>query len=253
MVKHKHKLEGQEFGKLTVLSRAEDRGIKVKTKYLFYPAWNCRCDCGNETVVLSSNLLTGISKSCGCTRTARRYSTKHYIDLLGQEFGKWKVIAFDAAATKHNRSAYWICECSCGRQRSVGSASLRKGLSKNCGGPGCKVGGQPQLGTLHAKHHILYNYQWNANKKGNIWALLDDNFYALIKQNCHYCGQPPSTLRKIGKVEYLYNGVDRVDNSKGYEIGNVVPCCKVCNSAKNTMTVEEFYAWVERVWNKKNQ
>ena len=30
--------------------------------------WLCKCDCGNETLVLSTNLLKGHSKSCGCLR-----------------------------------------------------------------------------------------------------------------------------------------------------------------------------------------
>lgn len=54
-------LTGQKFGKLTVIKRVENKifsnGSAVQ--------WLCRCDCGNETIVLASNLTTGNSQSCG--------------------------------------------------------------------------------------------------------------------------------------------------------------------------------------------
>lgn len=40
------------------------------------------------------------------------------------------------------------------------------------------------------------------------------------------------------------NGIDRVDNDKGYVPGNVSPCCWVCNIAKGTMSLDE---WAEMV------
>ena len=50
-----------KFGKLTVISRvANDKHGQTK--------WLCRCDCGNESVVLGSNLRRGKIKSCGCWR-----------------------------------------------------------------------------------------------------------------------------------------------------------------------------------------
>jgi hypothetical protein len=45
---------------------------------------------------------------------------------------------------------------------------------------------------------------------------------------CHYCD---------GKT---LGGVDRLDNSKGYEPVNCVPCCQWCNTIKLTYTVEEM-------------
>jgi len=61
-------LTGQRFGRLTVVSRAEnDKRGSAK--------WLCLCDCGNTCVVFSGNLMRGHTKSCGCynieTVTAR--------------------------------------------------------------------------------------------------------------------------------------------------------------------------------------
>ena len=30
--------------------------------------WRCKCDCGKEVIVQSSNLINGNTKSCGCLK-----------------------------------------------------------------------------------------------------------------------------------------------------------------------------------------
>jgi hypothetical protein len=44
-----------------------------------------------------------------------------------------------------------------------------------------------------------------------------------------------------------YGGIDRKDNTIGYVVGNVVPCCIVCNRAKMDLPYEAFLAWLGRV------
>ena len=56
-------LTGQRFGRLTVLRPAENVGTRT--------AWLCRCDCGRETVVLTSRLRSGHTRSCGCIKNGR--------------------------------------------------------------------------------------------------------------------------------------------------------------------------------------
>ena len=65
-------LLGLRFGRLLVESESgvDGRGEKL---------WKCKCDCGSTSVVLSSNLRTGHTKSCGCfnNETRIRVHTKH--------------------------------------------------------------------------------------------------------------------------------------------------------------------------------
>lgn len=63
------KLEGQRFGRLTVVCRATEGIGKRPEAY-----WLCKCDCGGEAVATSANLLRGNTKSCGCLarETARK-------------------------------------------------------------------------------------------------------------------------------------------------------------------------------------
>ena len=51
------------FGRLVVIKQAEDY-INPSGKH--YSQWLCRCDCGNETVVVGSKLSFGHTQSCGC-------------------------------------------------------------------------------------------------------------------------------------------------------------------------------------------
>lgn len=57
--KNLNHLEGCIFGRLIVIKEVE-RGKSGHVQ------WLCRCECGNETIVTSSNLLKGKVKSCGC-------------------------------------------------------------------------------------------------------------------------------------------------------------------------------------------
>lgn len=56
-------------------------------------------------------------------------------NLIGEVFGKWKVIDFaDPDIMKGNRKRRrWLCQCECGTKRTVIESSLLNGLSKSCG------------------------------------------------------------------------------------------------------------------------
>lgn len=51
-------LSGRTFERLTVISRAENKGKE--------PRWLCRCVCGNTKVIYGLSLKAGMTRSCGC-------------------------------------------------------------------------------------------------------------------------------------------------------------------------------------------
>lgn len=67
---------GKRFGRLTVISPAEDYVSKAGIHYLRY---NCLCDCGNYCTSLGNDLRRGNTNSCGCYHRdrAREYSYSH--------------------------------------------------------------------------------------------------------------------------------------------------------------------------------
>lgn len=79
-------LTGKRFGKLVVL------------EYAGSGKWKCKCDCGKETTVISSNLKKGHTTSCGCARGN---------GIIGRKYGKLIVISQADDTT-------YICKCECG-------------------------------------------------------------------------------------------------------------------------------------------
>ena len=44
-----------------------------------------------------------------------------------------------------------------------------------------------------------------------------------------------------------------MDNSKGYSLDNIVPCCKICNRAKSDLTYKDFIEWIRRLKNRSDE
>lgn len=65
-----------------------------------------------------------------------------------------------------------------------------------------------------------------------------------IEEPCEYCGNYYS---KTGDG-HMVNGIDRVNNSKGYFQNNSVPCCYICNKAKRVHTKEEFLELIHKIY-----
>lgn len=61
------KLEGERFGKLVVIGRAESRPGRA--------IWNCLCDCGGTKQVASAHLTNGMVRSCGCLVKTHGYAS----------------------------------------------------------------------------------------------------------------------------------------------------------------------------------
>ena len=80
--------------------------------------------------------------------------------------------------------------------------------------------------------YVMWNhYVKGAKKRGIDFSLSKTLFEALLVQPCFYCN-----YQQMGEV----NGVDRVDNQKGYKEDNVVACCTTCNIIKGSQHPEEF-------------
>lgn len=67
---------GDKHGRLTVISHA---GKDHRNKHL----WLCLCDCGNEKVVISDNLSSGKSNSCGCLKA-------EFLARKGNQYGLYE-------------------------------------------------------------------------------------------------------------------------------------------------------------------
>ena len=164
------------------------------------------------------------------------------IDLTGRKFGKLMVIKRNYP-NRQNGHLMWLCKCECGKEKIVSGWYLKSGHIKSCG---CLK----RLILGLANMRLLFRaYKSSAKKRGYSFELTEKQFKELTQQDCFYCGAKPSNIYNFNGYfgEYIYNGIDRIDNNKGYVIDNVVPCCKRCNHAKNNLTLREFKNWIKRI------
>lgn len=175
---------------------------------------------------------------------------KNIRDLTGQTFGRLTVIEHDSTI-KSKQCAYWKVQCTCGNVKSVRRTSLTNGRSKSCGCYNLEKS-RELLPDNQAAYNSLYkSYKHNAKRRNYSFDISMEDFRLIIAQPCHYCGIAPyQTHRHDGtsKSVAVFNGLDRVNNTIGYTTDNVVPCCGICNRAKDTMSYGEFIAWIERTY-----
>lgn len=114
------------------------------------------------------------------------------------------------------------------------------------------MGAQHPPKKVRSMTRAFYSYKRNAKFKKLEFNLTLSEFKNITQQICHYCGSIPSNIYRnpISKdivADYVYNGIDRVDNTKGYVLDNCVACCRTCNWAKGKKTQEEFYHWIKQL------
>ena len=224
---------GQVFGKWTLIERDTVKGGH----------WICRCSCGTVASVYASRF--GREGSLGCISCAARKSAE---DLTGLEFGRWTVLEKALSRGPIRKRVMWLCRCKCGNISTINGDSLRAGSSKSCG---CLQLDSVSLPEKQAAINKIYSgARSGARDRGLVWSLPRELVEYISQQPCNYCGKPPSntSTSSLG-IQVKYSGIDRVDNSRGYEEDNVVPCCKNCNAAKRDRTADEFLSWANRIVN----
>ncbi len=164
----------------------------------------------------------------------------------------------------------WLCNCSCGNEKIVPQTCLRnkylktkivsehnlhyrRAGVKSCGCLLRENGKNMRLPFGEAPFNSLYcRFKKVAKKRGHEWDLSKDQVRQITQQVCHYCGIKPYQKQRNDKRAwdsyYIYNGLDRKDNNRGYIWENVVPCCGICNHHKSNQSIEEFRGWLTRVY-----
>ena len=231
-------LKGLRVGKLKVLHKSKNKQGKGY--------WICKCDCGSLTEVRASNLNQKGTKSCGCL-----VGDNHFVlNLIGLKSGRLTVI--EKSHKSKDKNTIWKCLCNCGNYTYVRASALKRGAIKSCGcSRGKKIGISLRKTYGEASRNILItNYKIGAMRRNLDFSLSIEECESIFKRNCHYCDKEPSQVLKTKNSfgEYIYNGIDRVINEKGYFINNAVPCCIQCNERKRAFTYDEFLKHIGRIY-----
>lgn len=172
------------------------------------------------------------------------------IDLTGKRFYKLTVTK---RAPSRKRNTYWECRCDCGKIVEYSASDLTRTIGNIIKSCGCynRDKMKNKFGEASLNRLIMY-FKSGARKRNLIFTLTKDDIKILTKSNCFYCGKSPNQIFRRSKKydeEYIYNGIDRLDNTKGYIKGNVVPCCGRCNRAKFKDTPKDFKSLIITIYN----
>ena len=122
--------------------------------------WKFRCDCGAEIERIARNVTRSKNASCGCDHIKAR------VDVVGQRFGRWVVVADSDERPGNRRSV--SCVCDCGGEALVNVCHLRSGRSVSCG---CYK--QEIAGRAAFKHgYGGKNSGRGASSEYRIWSLM---------------------------------------------------------------------------------
>ena len=169
---------------------------------------------------------------------AKKFEFKN---LIGERYGKLLVVECLGMRKRPNgvgMRVYWKCLCDCGNVREVAGGDLRN--VSRC--KPCKFSSKQGMKDVYG----VYKHQ---SKKRNLDFLLTiEEFEIITSKNCYYCGSSPSNKRKRkNHTEFVYQGIDRLNSTIGYNVTNVVPCCEICNKAKRAMPLQDFINWIKRL------
>ncbi len=217
--------------------------------------------CKNEMCL---NELSKYNKTGFCHKHCHNVPRKRQEtdDIIGKTYGRLTVL--ERAASKSASSVEWVCQCSCGEKVVASTARLRnrKQTLRSCGciqrerreawASGKEVhfnSGRKSYDRGRTRGQkkivVIRNSVFNRSGTEIVWNLTleEENTVAeWLEGRCIYCGIP------AGKAMIL--GLDRVDSSvKEYVVGNIVPCCKICNISKNELSLDEWRHWIKRVHN----
>lgn len=87
-VKRYGDLTGKVFHRLTVIEKGEPSPSNLER-------WTCQYSCGNRTLVIRGNLISGHTKSCGCLAKERTREAKTTHGLMGtypREYKVWEAM-----------------------------------------------------------------------------------------------------------------------------------------------------------------
>lgn len=107
---------------------------------------------------------------------------------------------------------------------------------------------QAHVNPEAALNRAFSNYRIHAREKSLEFSITKVQFKELASQPCTYCGSKPSNVTTAQSGDqFVYNGLDRRDNSQGYTKDNSVTCCRTCNWMKSDLSVSEFITKVYQI------
>ena len=146
-----------------------------------------------------------------------------FIDLTGKRFGRLTALRYVGLSNHrgHQRKARWECRCDCGNKKIVVSQSLRMGHTRSSG---CLFIEMLKARAKHnARHTPEYEACWHSiqrcdNPNNTSWPDYGGRGIKICKE---WRRDFSAFVNHIGKKPTPDHSLDRIDNDRDYEPGNV--------------------------------
>ena len=212
MNKENNDIIGKKYNRLTAIQKINDE--KQGTRYLF------KCDCGKEKIILKRNVISGITKSCGCISREKTID-RCFKDITNKKHGKLLPLNYFHKGKK----IYWHCLCDCGKTTDVQSSKLISGKIVSCG---CyRMKHLKDIGDLNRTHNKsntrLYKIYLNMKSRCNNPNIHNYNRYG--GRGISVCKEWSDDFMVFYKwaIENGYSddlSIDRINNDGNYEPSN---------------------------------
>ena len=164
---------------------------------------------------------------------------------------KGQLYVYDYKITKVQDGVLFLflCKCDCENIKYITFADFNNKKIVSCG---CWNAEKQKLLSGEAAGNALYSSRRaDAKRRFLQFTITREEYGEICVLNCYYCGAVPANEygSNMYNGNYMYQGIDRIDNSKGYIKENCRPCCKFCNMAKSTQTEEEFLKRINCIYN----
>jgi hypothetical protein len=172
-------------------------------------------------------------------------------DITGQRFNKLTAVRYAGKDARGN--SQWYCVCECGGEKYTTLSNLKYNNTRSCGCDKAAIIEKMADARRIEKSsliHLYRKYNQGAKTRNYVFDITLDEFEQLTSGYCAYCGAEPNReARTNGKQPlYVYNGIDRIDNSIGYVLNNCVPCCGRCNWMKADLSVDDFLTHITKIY-----
>lgn len=155
-----------------------------------------------------------------------------YIPIIGKQFRDWTVVSDQVFKKTTNRATYWKVRCKCGTEGLRNAAHLVNMKTSSC--KSCAAL------ELPFEKSYLNKVERRANEMNFEFNLTLDYVLSLFNGKCKLSGENIQFGKHWNKLSDQTASLDRIDNSKGYIIGNVQWVHKDVNFMKGQLTQERF-------------
>lgn len=172
-------------------------------------------------------------------------------NLSGQKFGRLTVEDnYELIKRKDGNGtrSKWLCLCECGKKVWILRDLLITGKTRSCG---CIFKDfKTSYYGITRRNDLYATYKLNAKNRKLSFSLTIEEFAKLTKDNCFFCNTEPYQIltSRTNNGDYIYNGIDRLDNKIGYTIINCVVACGNCNKAKGSKNIQQFYRYITKIY-----